>query len=173
MTFLCNFLLVIEAVFICSMLLKSSAYSFTDIIPSDFLCNFLRSFYYFVSFENLKPKNTLCHIFCCRFFKDEHKLVLYHLYYVATGIMINPIWGLSILSIIAFFIVASLVAIYNKCNADHCRSLLFLQRVGICSAGFLVLCFVITGLVLAGKSFYGRQTADDVLKNLHYCLLLV
>ena len=99
--------------------------------------------------------------------------MLYHLYYVATGIMINPIWGLSILSIIALFIVASLVAIYNKCNADHCRSLLFLQRVGICSAGFLVLCFVITGLVLAGKSFYGRQTADDVLKNLHYCLLLV
>ena len=29
---------------------------------------------------------------------------------------------------------------------------------------FLVLCFVITGPVLAGKSFYGRQTADDVVK---------
>ena len=94
-------------------------------------------------------------------------------YTICTTLRLAPIWGLSILSIIAFFIVALFVAIYNKCNADHRKSLLFLQRVGICSAGFLVLCFVITGPDLAGKSFYGRQTADDVLKNLHYCLLLV
>ena len=151
------------------MLLKSSAYSFTDIIPSDFLCNFLRSFYYFVSFENLKPKNTLCHIFAVDFFEDEHKLVLYHLYYVAIGTNLGLVYFINY----SLFIVALYVAIYNKCNADHCKSLLFLQRVGICSAGFLVLCFVITGPVLADKSFYGRQTADDVLKNLHYCLSLV
>ena len=59
-------------------------------------------------------------------------LVLYHLYWIASGIKINPTWGLSILLVIAFFIDVLFVAIYNMCNVDHCKSLIFLQRVGIC-----------------------------------------
>ena len=80
-------------------------------------------------------------------------LLLHLLYWVTIGITFNPTWGLSILLIIALSVVALFVGIYNMCN---CKVLILLQRVGICSVGFLVLCFAITGPVFAGKSFCGR-----------------
>ena len=65
--------------------------------------------------------------------------MLYHLYWVAIGIVINPTWGLCILLVIALSIVALFVAIHNRYNIDHCKNLILHQHLGICSAGFLVL----------------------------------
>ena len=83
-------------------------------------------------------------------------LLLHLLYWVAIGITFNPTWGLSMLLIIALSVVALFVGIYNMCNVDNCKVLILLQRVGIRSVGFLVLCFAITGPAFAGKSFCGR-----------------
>lgn len=83
-------------------------------------------------------------------------MLLHLLYWVAIGITFNPTWGLSMLLIIALSVVALFVGIYNMCNVDNCKVLILLQRVGICSVGFLVPCFAITGPAFAGKSFCGR-----------------
>ena len=109
------------------------------------------------SFKSLKPNNTLSYLIFSRFsLIMSINLVLHRLYWVAIGIMFNPTWDLSILSIIALSVVALFVGIYNMCNVDNCKVLILLQRVGICSVGFLVLCFAITGPAFAGKSFCGR-----------------
>lgn len=68
-------------------------------------------------------------IFLWIFSSDEHKLGVIPF---VLDCKINPTWGLSILLVIAFFIDVLFVAIYNMCNVDHCKSLIFLQRVGIC-----------------------------------------
>ena len=89
-------------------------------------------------------------------------LVLYHLYWVAIGIIFNPTWGLYIFN--HCLVHCCLIRCHLQ-DVDHCKSTLFLQHASICSAGFLVLCFAITSQVITGKSFRGRQTADDVLKS--------
>ncbi|XP_022806772.1 uncharacterized protein LOC111343846 isoform X1 [Stylophora pistillata] len=173
-TFVSYFLLVIETLSIFAVVLTSSVYSIKGNIPADFyaifaviaLESFALLFHCCVPFKNLKPRSTFCFSFCRRSsVMMTINLVLYHFYWVTIGIMINPIWGLSILLITALFIVALFVAIYNICNVDHCKSTLFLQRLCICSAGFLGLCFAVAGPALAGRSFYGGQTADDFLKT--------
>ena len=73
---------------------------------------------------------------------------------------------MCILLVIALSIVALSVAIYNMCNVDHCKNFILLLHLGICSAGFTV-------LVLADKSFCGRQTADDVLKTASLYVIII
>ena len=91
-------------------------------------------------------------------------LGVYHLCWVAIGIMINPTWGLSIFLIISFSSVALFFVIHEMCNVDHCKSFLFLQRCGVASFGFVGICLAFSAPVLVGQSFYGRETADDILK---------
>ena len=84
-------------------------------------------------------------------------LVLYHLYWVAIGIMINPTWGLSVLLIISLFFVALFYIIYQICDVDECKSKLCIRRASMGLAGFFGLSFAVIGAVLAGRSFYGRE----------------
>ena len=164
MTFLCYSLLVTEAALICAVLLTCSAYLVTG-KSFRLLCSFCgHSFGLFrgvisplFKFQNLKPWNTLSYLICSRFsLMMSINLLLHLLYWVAIGITFNPTWGLSMLLIIALSVVALFVGIYNMCNVDNCKVLILLQRVGICSVGFLVLCFAITGPAFAGKSFCGQ-----------------
>lgn len=91
-------------------------------------------------------------------------LGVYHLCWVAIGIMINPTWGLSIFLIISFSSVALFFVIHEMSNVDYCKSFLFLQRCGVASFGFVGICLAFSAPVLVGQSFYGRETADDILK---------
>ena len=79
--------------------------------------------------------------------------------------MINPTWGLSVLLIISFSFVMLSYFIYKMCEVNQCISRSFLRRFVLCTAVFFGLCFAVVPPTLAGKSFYGRETADDILKT--------
>ena len=87
-------------------------------------------------------------------------LVSYHLSWVAVGIMVNPAWGVSILLILSFFGITSFFVINETTRANDFR----LSTLFAYTPGFLGLCFVVVPPVLVGQSFYGRETADDILK---------
>ena len=92
-------------------------------------------------------------------------VVLYHLFWLTIGIMINPTWGLTVLLVVCLVVVALFYAVYMICDVDVCCSSLCIQRFSVSTAGFLGLCFAAAVPVLAGQSFYGRETADDILKT--------
>ena len=170
MTFLCYFLLVIEAAFICAVLLSFSAYL---VMGKSFrlLCSFCgHSFGLFrgvtsplFKFQKLKAQEHIMLFDLLLIFShDGHKLGVIPFVLGCNWHHVQSNLGL------VYFNHCLVHCCLIRCHlqdVDHCKSTLFLQHAIICSAGFLVLCFAITSQVITGKSFRGRQTADDVLKS--------
>lgn len=90
-------------------------------------------------------------------------LVLNHFFWLVIGIMITPTWGLTVLLIICLFIIVSFFAVYHvfKVVHDGGHSLHAGLFSGVCFVGF---CCAAVVPVIAGHSFYGRETADSVIK---------
>ena len=87
--------------------------------------------------------------------------VSYHFSWVAVGIMVNPAWGVSILLVLSLFFITLFFVINETTHSDDsCLSTFFAY-----TPGFLGLCVVVVvPPLLVGQSFYGRETADDILK---------
>ena len=93
-------------------------------------------------------------------------LTVYHFCWLVIGIMINPTWGLSVLLIVCFFGTAltyTLLKILDvkkyQCKLRH------VKHVVICIVTFCGVCSLLVFVVLAGQSFFGRETADDLVKT--------
>ena len=113
-TYLCCFLLLIEVVIVCAVVLSSSENSTKGNFPSEFyaiiavigldcfyICRILQCCAYCAYYA-----------FCSRLLLIVcTNLLLYHLCWVAIGIMINPTWGLSVLLIISYSFVSLFYAI--------------------------------------------------------------
>ena len=84
----------------------------------------------------------------------------YHLCWLIVGIMLNPAWGLTVLFIVCFVGVASIFSLQQIFDAKSD----FIQPCLTLAAIFVSLCLVVVMTVLAGLSFSGRETADDVMK---------
>ena len=101
--------------------------------------------------------------FCRRFvFMTSANIIAYHLIWLIVGIMVNPTWGLTVLAVASFVIVALFCTIYVVCNASKesfCHS--FCVSIAI----FVGLCLVVSVAVLAGQSFYGKETTGEILKT--------
>ena len=117
-----------------------------------------------------------CAVLCCDSCKDVKEtslyrtfvfmtganIIAYHLIWLIVGIMVNPTWGLTVLAVACFVIVALFCTIYVICNASKesfCHS--FCVSIAI----FVGLCLVVSLTVLAGQSFYGRETTGETLKT--------
>lgn len=172
-TILCSILCLMEVSVWFSVVRSSSEYSTKSNFPLEFyvIAPFIGLECLVISFilqvckrcENFK---LVINSFCSRFqLIVSINLVLYHLYWVAIGIMINPTWGLSVLLIISLFFVTIFYIIYQICDVDKCKSKLCIRRASMGLAGFFGLSFAVIGTVLAGQSFYGRETADDIMKT--------
>lgn len=114
---------------------------------------------------------------CCHFCNDAKdisfyrrcifiactNLILYHLCWVVVGIMINPAWGLIIFVIVGVVGVASLYSLEQICldisEGSPLPTCLTFPAI------FIGLCLFAVMAVLAGQSFSGRETADDVMKT--------
>lgn len=167
---LCVVVLLIEVV-LCAVVLGCNENSTKGNLPPDF--------YVIIAFIVLECCIELISLECCKSLEEwrissfhgrallivSTKLVLCHLCWVAIGIMINPTWGLSVLLIISFSFVMLSYFIYEMCSVEKCISYTFLQDFFMCTAVFFGVCFAIVPPTLAGKSFYGRETADDILKT--------
>lgn len=90
-------------------------------------------------------------------------LLSYHFCWLIVGIMINPAWGLTVLFIVSFVVVASLFSLGQICDPEYDTSPIY--RSLMFSAALFGLCLLGTLAVLAGQSFYGRETATDVIKT--------
>ena len=76
------------------------------------------------------------------------------------GIMINPTWGLTVTLLLVFFLAAFIFAMYQYLIASKYK-----DQVAI-SCVFFVLAaiFLVLAVVMAGQAYYGRETADEILK---------
>lgn len=117
-----------------------------------------------------------CAVLCCYFCEDSKEtslfrrfvvmtsanIIVYHLIWLIVGIMVNPTWGLTVLAVACFVIVALFCTIYVVCDASKesfCHS--FCVSIAI----FVGLCLVVSVAVLAGQSFYGKETTGEILKT--------
>ena len=90
-------------------------------------------------------------------------LTVYHFCWLVKGVMINALWGVIVLLFICIFIAASIFAFYNyflhtpsdQCSWKNC----ILGAVFILSVWSLAIV-----VILAGQSFFGKETANDVVK---------
>ena len=161
-TIFCCFLLVIEIIFVLVTVLISTEISHIN-MPQDVVVLVL-----------LIPEWLMiccCNCLCCEdlnissFFSRLRlimctSLVSYHLSWIAVGIMINPDWGISLLLVLSLFFIA-LFFVINKttCTDNHCSTF------STYTLGFFGLCFLVIPPVLVGQTFYGRETADDIVKT--------
>ena len=161
---LCVFLLVIFLslfIYIC-IVLKSE---FKNFIPAIYLLIAVIGFvvggckHYNCAIEVNEVKVKWYAMLC---FATCANLTVYHFCWLLIGIMLNPTWGLAVLLVVCLVIGVSTYTVftYKSSNSDNgC------QTFSSCLAAFLAICFLIVVVILAGQSYHGRQTADEVLKD--------
>lgn len=86
----------------------------------------------------------------------------YHFCWLMIGVMINPLWGVILLLFICVSVTAFIFAAYHYWYTPREKFSFF--AFFLCAAFVLSVwsLFVVVGL--AGQSFYGRGTADDIVK---------
>ena len=89
-------------------------------------------------------------------------LTTHHFCWLVIGIMINPTWGLAVLLIVCFFVAALTYLLRQIFEVDKCCH--FTHFI-ICLVCFCGVCSLVVLAVLAGQLFYGRETADDIMKT--------
>ena len=88
-------------------------------------------------------------------------LTAYHFCWLVIGIMLNPTWGLAVLLAVCLVIGVFTYTVFVFLSYEnHCCQSFF-----SCLADLLAVCFLIVVVILAGQSYHGRQTADEVLKD--------
>ena len=80
--------------------------------------------------------------------------------------MINPVWGLTVLLIVCVSVVLLTFLLYQFFkNGDFQCSQGDIIQIMVSGVTFCGGCCFIAVAVLAGQSFYGRETADELLKT--------
>ncbi|CAH3142881.1 unnamed protein product, partial [Pocillopora meandrina] len=97
-------------------------------------------------------------VFCSLIYYISVNLLLYHFSWLLIGIMITPTWGLTVFLIILVFVISSFFLLWHLFLCASSQAFIF---SGVCFFGF---CSAAVVPVLAGQSFYGRETADDIIK---------
>ncbi|XP_068695040.1 uncharacterized protein [Montipora foliosa] len=104
-------------------------------------------------------------------------LTVYHFCWLVIGIMLNPIWGLIVLLFIgvifaAFFFAVYIYTYYYETTKIQLRTTWFKLRSSIlCTVGLLSVWLLVAVVILSGQSFFGRETANDVVKAVTlYCM---
>ena len=171
---LCHFLLLIELIvlIICfSKILEFKNVPHEIYIP--FSCIILEGIVLCV----VQLPSTCSTCSTCKFCDDARKisfyrkcifitcinLLSYHACWLIIGIMLNPPWGLTVLFIVCFVGVASFFSLQQICVAISEGN--FIQPCLTIPVIFVSVCLVAVITVLAGQSFNGRETANDVMKT--------
>ena len=90
----------------------------------------------------------------------------HHFCWLVIGIMINPVWGLTVLLLACFSVVLLTFLLCQifwgenfKCSRDD------IMQIIVCGVTFCGGFSLVASAVLAGQSFYGRGTADELVKT--------
>ena len=117
------------------------------------------------------PENEYCHwflpktetlgkvgIFLCT------NLTMYYFCWLVIGIMINPLWGSTVLLVICVVIAATVYVVYQFiCFYDPQSS--WKRNLAVCGAILCSIISLVTVVLVAGQSFFGRETANAVVKT--------
>ena len=127
---------------------------------------FLYSFIFFVIWKNIFPKEYV-RWYSWIFFICVNA-TSYHFCWIMIGMMIHPVWALTVALVICCFFASLTYAIYlylYKANPSE-GSCIDIQCLVSCTSGFLAVLPLIVIVVFAGQSYDGKETADDVLKTI-------
>lgn len=90
-------------------------------------------------------------------------LTAFHFCWLVVGIMVNPIWGFTVLLVICVVIAAIVFSGYILIDSSSNG---FRLRFAILILTALLAVFSLVGLViLAGQSYFGRETANELVKT--------
>ena len=89
-------------------------------------------------------------------------LTMYYFCWLVIGIMINPLWGFTVLLVICVVIAATVFVVYQCISFYDPQS--SCKRYLVCGASLFSIFSLLTVMLLAGQSFFGRETANDVVK---------
>ena len=87
-------------------------------------------------------------------------LTAYHFCWLIVGIMINPLWGVTVLLFVCVSVAVFFFAVYIYSFNDKKTKFLF----SVCAAFVVSVWSLLVVVSLAGQSFYGREGADDIVK---------
>ena len=171
--FICHLLLVTEIAVIIYIVIRQPRHTFKN-VPTE-----VRIFYPLIVFEGTAICAVKCLIhrkkLCCRpkiaflymwtvlVFTACSNIILYHFCWLTTGIMLHPTWGLTVLAVVCFVIGALLYSVYEICDSVDEND--FIVYCFSYFAIFVGLCFWVSQTVLVGRSFYGKDTADEIVKT--------
>jgi len=91
-------------------------------------------------------------------------VTVYHFCWLVIGVMINALWGVTVLLFVCVVIGASVFITYNYCY-EPSDTFDWKTAFILCAAGLLSVWALVVVVILAGQSFFGRETADDVVKT--------
>ena len=89
-------------------------------------------------------------------------LTAYHFCWLLIGIMLNPTWGLAVLLVVILVIGVFTYMVFRFLSSDKKHPK---QSFWSCLAALLAIYFLIFVVILAGQSYHGRETADELLKD--------
>ena len=161
---LCGFLLVIFLSLFISICIVSKS-EFRNFIPAIYPSIAILGFvvggckHYFCPITDngveVKWYAMLCFATCA-------DLTVYHFCWLLIGIMLNPTWGLAVLLVVCLVIGVFTYTVFTYKSSESNNGC---QMFFSCLAAFLAVCFLIVVVIFAGRSYHGRQTADEVLKD--------
>jgi len=85
-------------------------------------------------------------------------LTMYYFCWLVIGIMVNPLWGFTVLFFISVVIAVTVFLVFLL--LDGFDSLIFI----LCLFGGVSTVLLVTLVILAGQSFFMRETANEVMK---------
>ena len=117
------------------------------------------------------PKNEYCY----RFLPETEtlgkvgiflwtNLTMYYFCWLVIGVMINPLWGFTVLLVICVLIAATVFVVYQFISFYNPQSKRK-RNLAVCGAILCSISSLVTVMLIAGRSFFGRETANDVVKT--------
>jgi len=85
-------------------------------------------------------------------------LTMYYFCWLVIGIMVNPLWGITVLFVVSVVIAVTVFLVFILLQ-DFDR-----LNVILCLFGWVSTVFLVTLVILAGQSFFVRETANEVVK---------
>ena len=86
-------------------------------------------------------------------------LTTYHFCWLVIGIMVDTLWGFTVLLVICVVIAATVYSVYNFIHFYNVHSFI------LCGASLCSVLSLVVLVILAGQSFFGRETANEVVKT--------
>ena len=85
-------------------------------------------------------------------------LTMYYFCWLVIGIMVNPLWGITVLFVISVVIAVTIFLVFILLHDFDALNFI------LCLFGWISTVLLVTLVIIAGQSFFMRETANEVVK---------